>query len=104
MNLLLFLHFFLKKSEISNFRRPHWDVENMKYYFRQTFIFGDHAAAAESQPLFLAGVLAAAENKGLFSADFFWRPGTTENKPKAAENSLFSAANALFSAISGRRK
>jgi hypothetical protein len=52
----------------------------------------------------------AAENNGLFSADFFWRPETTENRPKAAENSLFSAAKALFSAgslflaASGRRK
>jgi hypothetical protein len=48
--------------------------------------------------------MAAAENKGLFSADFFWRPGTAEDKPKAAENSLFSAAKVLFSAVSGRRK
>jgi hypothetical protein len=40
----------------------------------------------------------------LFSAIFFWRPETAENKPKAAENSLFSAAMALFSAVSGHRK
>jgi hypothetical protein len=31
----------------------------------------------------------AAENMALFLAIFFWRPGTAENKPKAAENSLF---------------
>jgi hypothetical protein len=35
---------------------------------------------------------------------FFWRPGTAENKPKAAENNLFSVAKVLFSATSGRRK
>jgi hypothetical protein len=35
----------------------------------------------------------AAENKGLFSVDFFWWLGTVENKPKAAENSIFSAAS-----------
>jgi hypothetical protein len=46
----------------------------------------------------------AAENMALFSANFFWRPGTAENKPKAAENSLFSAAKALFSAVFGHRK
>jgi hypothetical protein len=46
----------------------------------------------------------AAENEALFSASFFWRPETTENKPLAAENSLFSAASGLFSAVSGRRK
>jgi hypothetical protein len=38
----------------------------------------------------------AAENIALFSAIFFWRPGTAENRPKAAENSLFSVAMALF--------
>jgi hypothetical protein len=46
-------------------------------------------SATYSQQLFSAAEQLAAENKGLFSADFFWRPGTAENKPKAAENSLF---------------
>jgi hypothetical protein len=46
----------------------------------------------------------AAENKDLFSVDFFWRPGTAENKLKTAENNLFSTAKALFFAVSGRRK
>jgi hypothetical protein len=48
--------------------------------------------------------LLAAENIALFSANFFWRPETTENKLKAAENSLFSAAQTLFLAVPGRRK
>jgi hypothetical protein len=54
--------------------------------------------------------MSVAENNGLFSADFFWRPETAENRPKAAENSLFSATKALFfaaslfSAASGRQK
>jgi hypothetical protein len=46
----------------------------------------------------------APKNMALFLANFFWRPGTAENKPKAAENSLFSAVKTLFSAASGRRK
>jgi hypothetical protein len=45
-----------------------------------------------------------AKNIDLFSANFFWRSGTAENKHKATENSLFSAAKALFSAVSDRRK
>jgi hypothetical protein len=61
-------------------------------------------SAVDSQQLFLVAKQLAAENKGLFSADFFWRPGTAKNKPKAAENSLFSATKALFSAVPGRRK
>jgi hypothetical protein len=61
-------------------------------------------AAAEIQSLFLAVVLLAAENKGLFSADFFWWLGTAKNKPKATENGLFLAAKALFSAVSSHRK
>jgi hypothetical protein len=61
-------------------------------------------SATYSQQLFSAAEQLAAENKGLFSADFFWRPGTAENKPKAAENSLFSAAKALFSVVPGLRK
>jgi hypothetical protein len=44
----------------------------------------------------------AVEN--LFLAEFFWRLGTAEIKPKVAKNSLFSAANALFSAVPGYRK
>jgi hypothetical protein len=60
-----------------------------------------HVSAADSQQLFSAAEQLAAKNKGLFSADFFWRPETVENKPKAAENSLFSAAKALFSVVSG---
>jgi hypothetical protein len=46
-------------------------------------------SAAESQWLFSMVVVMAAENKGLFSADFFWRPGTAENKPKATEIAYF---------------
>jgi hypothetical protein len=46
----------------------------------------------------------AAENIDLFSADFFWRPETVENKSKAAKNSLFSAAKTLFSAVPVRQK
>ena len=38
--------------------------------------------------------MSAAENNGLFSTDFFWRPETAENRPKAAKNKLFSAAKA----------
>jgi hypothetical protein len=46
----------------------------------------------------------AAENEALFSASFFWRPETAENKPLAAENSLFPVASGLFAAFSARRK
>ena len=46
----------------------------------------------------------AAENMALFSANFFWRPGTAENKPKAAENKPKATENSLFSAVPGRQK
>jgi hypothetical protein len=62
----------------------------IKCYFRR--LTGGH----RKQAIF-GGWPMAAENMALFSASFFWRPGTIENKPKAAENSLFSA-------VSGRRK
>jgi hypothetical protein len=71
--------------------------------FARHYFWWPGLAAAENI-LFSAVVMATAENKGLFSADFFWRPGTAEDKPKVAENSLFSAAKVLFSAVSGRRK
>jgi hypothetical protein len=60
--------------------------------------------AVDSQQLFSVADQRTAENKGLFSADFFWRPETAENKSKAIENSLFFAAKALFSAVSCHRK
>jgi hypothetical protein len=39
--------------------------------------------AVDSQQLFSVADQRTAENKGLFSADFFWRPETAENKSKS---------------------
>jgi hypothetical protein len=40
-------------------------------------------AAENNHGTFLAAVT---ENKHLFSANFFWRPETAENRPKVAKN------------------
>jgi hypothetical protein len=61
-------------------------------------IFGGQLVAAENNhgtflvAFIFDGQVTAAENKLLFSAIFFWRPETAENRPKAAKNKLFSAA------------
>jgi hypothetical protein len=103
-------------SEIVNFRWPPLATENSKYYFQHLFIFGICQRVAENKAIFLAAGwwppkiacfrrLAYGRQKyGLIFGYFFWRPGTAENKPKAAENSLFSATMALFSAVSGCQK
>jgi hypothetical protein len=67
-------------------------------YFRRL------AVVEAENSLFSAASLWPPKNMALFSANFFRRPGTAENKPKAAENSLFSAAKALFSAVPDRQK
>jgi hypothetical protein len=59
-------------------------------------IYGGHVSAADSQQLFSAAEQLAVENKGLFLANFFWRPGTVENRPKAAENNLFFGGKGLI--------
>jgi hypothetical protein len=79
-------------------------------------IFGGQVVAAENNNLLSAVVcwppkigyfqrLDSGRRKySLILANFFWRPGTAENKPKVAENSLFSATKVLFSTVPGRRK
>jgi hypothetical protein len=90
-------------SEIVNFRRPPWPPKIVKTIFGTCYL-RRLSEGHQKLPVIFGGCTLAAENMALFSAIFFWRTGTAENKPKAAENSLFSAAKALFSAIPGRRK
>jgi hypothetical protein len=80
-----------------DFRRPGGEPPKVNYFRRLDRNHRKYKAI-------FGGWTLAAENIALFSANFFWRPETAENNPKAAENSLFSAAQALFLMVPGRRK
>jgi hypothetical protein len=87
-------------------------TENNHGTFSVVFIFGGQVTATDNKSLFSAASEPTTKNE-LFSvadtwppnitANFLWRPETSENRPKAAENKLFSAANTLFSAASSHK-